>query len=133
MACPLLLGIAAELPGRLPAIFGDEPLVELWGFKYEAEGQGTALHADSAALHVNFWVTPNEANLTPERSGLVLYDRLAPANWDFAKYNTDQVAIGEFLEAAGARKIVIPHRRNRCVLFDSGLFHRTDDFRFRGE
>jgi tetratricopeptide (TPR) repeat protein len=128
---PLLMQIADELPRRLPSLFGGAKLVQLWAFKYESGHAGTDLHADAARLNVNFWITPDEANLTPGRSGLEVWNRIAPADWDFAKFNNDQDAIRRFLEKTGAESIRIPYRCNRAAIFDSDLFHRTDDFRFR--
>jgi Flp pilus assembly protein TadD len=129
--CPLLMQIAEELPRRLPSLFGAAKLVQLWAFKYETGHAGTDLHADAARLNVNFWITPDAANLTPGRAGLEVWNRIAPADWDFAKFNNDQGAIRRFLTETGAESIRIPYRCNRAAIFDSDLFHRTDEFRFR--
>ena len=48
---------------------------------------GINIHADFAAVNVNFWITPDEANLDPESGGLVIWDKPAPLEWDFAQYN----------------------------------------------
>ena len=88
-------------------------------------------HADFAAVNVNFWLTPDEANLDPASGGLVIWDKEAPLDWDFADYNRDPARIRQFLEGAGARRITVPHRQNRVVIFNSDLFHKTDDYRFR--
>jgi hypothetical protein len=131
LATPLTAQIAEELPRRLPGIFAGAGMAQMWAYKYDSRMSGIALHADFAAVNVNFWITPDDANLSPGRSGLVLYDRRAPADWDFATYNTDQRSIRRFLRDSGAREIVIPYRCNRAIIFNSDLFHRTDDFRFR--
>ncbi len=128
---PLLRQIAEELPERLPRLFGDQRLTQLWAFKYESGHAGTDLHADAARLNVNFWITPDEANLTPGRAGLEVWNRAAPVEWDFAKFNNDQSAIRRFLRETNAERLLIPYRCNRAAIFDSDLFHRTDDFRFR--
>ena len=52
--------------------------------------RGLSLHADAAAVNVNFWITPDEANLNPDTGGLVVYDKEAPAEWNFAAYNSEQ-------------------------------------------
>lgn len=59
-----------------------------------------------------------------------MWDAEAPADWDFVTYNADTQAIDRFLRETGARAIRIPHRQNRCVIFNSDLFHRTDDLHF---
>ena len=84
---------------------------------------------------MNFWITPDDANLDPEGGGLVVWDREAPAHWDFGEYNNENMepAVMEFLESSGARAVTIPHRQNRAVIFNSNLFHCTDSFNFRDE
>ena len=36
------------------------------------------MHADHAAVNLNFWVTPDEANLDPLSGGLVVYPKAPP-------------------------------------------------------
>lgn len=132
-AAPLLLRIASELSRRMPSIFRDHPLAQMWAYKYDSRLEGTALHADSAAVNVNFWITPDEANLTEGRGGLVVFDQRAPAEWEFVKYNNDQPAIRQFLAESGAKSVVVPYRCNRAVIFHSDLFHRTDDLTFKDD
>ena len=129
--CPLLAQIADEMRLAWPVVFGDHGLHYLWGFKYDSQMRGTGVHADEAAVNVNFWITPDQANLDPEGGGLVVWDAAAPLDWDFAKYNSDDIAIREFLERSGARSVTIPYRANRAVIFDSDLFHETDTIRFK--
>jgi tetratricopeptide (TPR) repeat protein len=130
-ACALLAQIAVELPRALPRIFGDHPLTHLWGYKYDSQRSGIGEHADFAAVNVNFWLTPDEANLDPDSGGLVVWDKEAPSDWDFDAFNRDVERIRQFLRASGARPVTIPHRQNRVVIFNSDLFHKTDDYRFR--
>jgi hypothetical protein len=130
-ACPLLGQIAEELAAAFPAIFGRHPLLYLWGFKYDSQLSGIALHADAAVVNVNFWLTPDEANLDPESGGLVIWDVAAPLEWDFAKMNGDGPAMRDFLASHGAKAVRVPHRQNRAVIFDSDLFHETDTIRFK--
>jgi len=130
-AGPLLAQIAGELRGNFPAIFRDHPLSYLWAFKYDPDLKGTRVHADFAAVNVNFWITPDEANLDPDGGGLVVWDVAAPQGWDIAKYNGDAAAIREFLARTGARSITIPYRANRAVIFDSDLFHETGKMTFK--
>lgn len=131
-ASPLLAQIASELRERYPAIVGDNKLTEWWAFKYDSQRKGINLHADFAAVNVNFWITENDANLDAESGGLVVWDFAAPLDWDFATYNQNEAAARAFLAEAGAKRITIPYRANRAVIFDSDLFHETDQFRFKG-
>jgi tetratricopeptide (TPR) repeat protein len=130
-ASPLLAQIAEEFRTTFPLIFGAHPLVYLWGFKYDSQHHGIEVHADQAAVNVNFWITPDEANLDPDHGGLIVWDKAAPLDWDFTKFNADIPAARRFLEKASARPIIIPYRANRAVIFDSDLFHETDVIRFR--
>ena len=86
------------------------------------------MHADPVAVNVNFWITPDEANRNSANGGLVVWDKEAPNHWDFAEYNNDKNRhkIQEFLEQSGAKPIIIPHRQNRALIFNSNLFHETD-------
>jgi hypothetical protein len=132
-ATPLLLQIAEELRRRLPRIFGAHRLTQAWAFKHDSARRGLNIHADAAAVNVNFWITPDEANLNPESGGLVVWDKEAPGDWDFKTYNSDKNRgkIYEWLTAEGAKEIKIPYRANRVVLFNSDLFHETDDIAFK--
>lgn len=128
--CPLLAQVAEDLRRALPGIFQDHGLRKCWAFKYDSRLSGIPMHADFAAVNVNFWITADTANLDPERGGLVVWDKEAPADWDFSDYNANEKAIREFLAANRARPVRIPHRQNRMVIFNSDLFHETDQITF---
>jgi len=129
--CPLLLQIAEELRHALPGIFEPHTLRKLWAFKYDSRLSGIPMHADFAAINVNFWVTPDEANLDANGGGMTVWDKEAPLDWDFAKYNNDQAALRRFLEETNARPVAVPHRQNRAVIFNSDLVHETAPLTFR--
>jgi len=131
VACPLLAQIAQEMRDMYPEIFLDHRLLQLWAFKYDNKLGGIPLHADFAAVNVNFWITADEANLDMDRGGLVIWDVPAPMDWNFEKYNVDAAAGREFLAGHAARSTVVPHRANRAVIFDSDLFHETDAINFK--
>jgi tetratricopeptide (TPR) repeat protein len=130
-ACPLLAQIADELRDVFPTVIGDHGLRRTWGFKYDSSLTGIPMHADQAAVNVNFWIAPDDASLDPGSGGLVVWDVKAPRDWDFARYNTDEAAIRAFLAGKNAKPIVVPHRANRAVIFDSDLFHETDKIVFK--
>src|SRR5438874_251249 len=112
-ACPLLAQIADELRAAYPAIFLDHPLLYAWSFKYDNRLKGTKIHADFAAVNVNFWITPDQANLDAEGGGLLVWDVAAPLDWDFERYNRDEGAIREFLRQRQAKSLRIPYQANR--------------------
>ncbi len=129
---PLHLQIAAELQQKMPRLFGGQLLEQLWSFKYTSEmGRGINVHADFARLNLNFWITPDEANLDPKSGGMIVYDKPAPETWTFAQYNSSSDDILKFLKSHNASAATIPYKCNRAVLFNSNLFHETDAIRFK--
>ena len=91
------------------------------------------MHADDAAVNVNFWVTPNSANLDPDSGGLVLYHKAAPEDWPYdVNYTGDDTDhIEKYLEGQKSRKTIVPYAENRAIIFNSSLFHETDTIRFK--
>ena len=78
LASPLVLQIAEDLRKKFPKIFKNHHLTQLWAYKYDSRAseknnsyKGIQVHADDAAINVNFWITPNSANLDPSSGGLV--------------------------------------------------------------
>jgi len=131
--CPLLLQIAEELRETLTRVIGDRyTLRQLWGFKNGQNLPGdSTTHADFAAVNVNFWITPTEANLDQTCGGLMVYGVDAPLNWDFTTYNGRADIIKPFLQRQQARSVTIPYKQNRAVIFNSDLFHGTSELRFK--
>ena len=130
LASPLLLQIADELRRAFPRIFGAHPLSQAWAFKGLRPQSAVDVHADDAAVSVNFWVTPTEANLDPEHGGLVVCRAPPPDDWEIKDYDADQPRIVTFLERNTADRLVVPYRQNRAVLFRSRLFHHSDSPKF---
>jgi len=132
-SCPLLLQIAEELRTRFPGIFQNHLLAQGWAFKHDSALRGLNMHADAAAVNVNFWITPDEANLDPDSGGLIVWNKEAPDEWDFKEYNSEknEGKIREFLDRNHAEAMTIPHRQNRAVIFNSNLFHETDTLSFK--
>jgi tetratricopeptide (TPR) repeat protein len=130
-ACPLLAQIAEEMQSTFPDILAGHGLIMAWGFSYDSRLGGIRTHADQAAVNINFWLTPDDANNNPERGGLVIWDKAAPLDWDSRKYNGDDDAARTFLKETGAQPVTVPYRANRAVIFDSDLFHETDLIDFK--
>lgn len=128
---PLLFTLARELEARLPDIFARHNLAQMWAFKYGAESAGTRLHADKAAVNLNFWITPDSALEDETGGGLRLYDIAAPAEWRFESYNHQEKALRAEITRRGATCRDIPYKCNRAVIFDSSLIHETVPLRFR--
>ena len=60
----------------------------------------------------------------------MIWDKAAPLDWDFKRYNTNESAIRNFLRESRAKVTRIPYRANRAVIFNSDLFHETDEMSF---
>ena len=103
----------------------------MWGFKYDSRLTGINVHADDAAVNVNFWITPDEANLDPDSGGLVVWDKAR--RWTGTSRNTTPTAGSDprFPGRAGAKSVTVPYRANRAVIFNSDLFHETDKLAFK--
>ncbi len=126
LACPLILQIADELRRAFPEILAQHPLSQAWAFKALRPQTAVDVHADDAAVSVNFWVTPTEANLNPGRGGLVVCLAPPPADWQIKDYEDDRKRIVTFLEQHAIDSLIAPYRQNRAVLFRSRLFHYSD-------
>ena len=132
LACPLMAQIAEEISATFPQMIGAHGFRYLGAFKYDSTlSTGTNTHADNAAVNVNFYIAPDEANLDAESGGMDIWDVAAPSLEDMRKYNSDETAARAFLDHSNARLTRIPHRANRAVIFKSDLFHKTSDCRFR--
>ena len=127
----LLLQLAWELRERFPRVMRGLPLQMMWGYKCDATLPGLGVHADAAAVNVNFWITEDQANLDPGCGGLLIYPQSAPQDWGFTKFNKTSDTILRYLESTGGAPVRVPYRANRAVLFDSDLFHATDRLKFR--
>ena len=128
---PLQMQIMTEIKARMPRVFENYPVTQLWGFKYMSRGAGTGVHADFARVNLNFWITPDDANRDPASGGMIVYDVPAPRSWNFREYNGHSQRVYDFLRSQGAGQRKIPYKCNRAVLFNSNLFHETDRFDFK--
>tara|TARA_R100001129_G_scaffold185550_1_gene174109 strand:- start:2627 stop:3613 length:987 start_codon:yes stop_codon:yes gene_type:complete len=133
--------LALEMVQNLPKIFNTtnkRNLAQMWAFKYESKCPGIDVHADFAAVNVNFWITPTEANRDYDKEkdigktgGMWIWDAGAPVDWDFNRYNGDNKdEVLEYLDKQQSKAVYIPYKYNRCVLFNSNLFHKTADVNF---
>ena len=124
-ACPLVLQIADEFRAALPGLLGHHPLTQAWAFKALSGERPIDIHADDAAVSLNFWVTADTANRNPDTGGLIIYTEPPPEDWPIVDYEADQARIRSFLAENGDSAIVVPYRQNRGILFNSRLFHGT--------
>jgi tetratricopeptide (TPR) repeat protein len=126
LASPLLLQIADELRTTFPQILGSHPLSQAWAFKGFDTNAAIQAHADDGVVSVNFWVTPDAANLRPGSGGLAVCLAPPPADWLLTGYHADESNVAAFLAQHADHMLIVPYRENRAVLFESRLFHRSD-------
>ncbi|MGB7076969.1 MAG: tetratricopeptide repeat protein [Xanthobacteraceae bacterium] len=126
LACPLILQIADDIRQAFAELLADQPLAQAWAFKGLKPASAIDVHADDGAITVNFWITPNTANLKPERGGLVVTLSPPPDDWRISGYQADQKRIVAFLEQVPLSRLTVPYKENRAVLFRSRLFHWSD-------
>ncbi|CAM9479741.1 unnamed protein product [Ectocarpus sp. 13 AM-2016] len=151
MSHPLLYQIAEEAAVRLPRqtvvktlILGRGtpgwPLAQTWFYIYggndgERCTRGIRVHADTAEVNLNIWLTDDSANLgsveTDDGGGLTVFHAKPPGDWGFQEFNQEPDAIQAFLDANDAGNTSVPYRQNRALMFDSMLFHQSDPFRFK--
>ncbi len=130
-ATPLLFQLARDLQRGFPSIFGPHRFQACWSYRYYADQSGLDLHTDAATVSMNIWLTPDEANLDPNRGGLVFWNRRGPKDF-FTKPMAEKAAILEAIASEdGAQPVSVPYRCNRALLFGAGIVHKTDDFRFK--
>ena len=133
--CDLLYQMAEELQASLPRVLGGHALTNMWVYRYNNHSEGVAEHTDDGAVTFNFWITPDDANQTPDGGGLVVYAKEQPLDWDWERYNREKYGtamkneIDEFL--SDAETVTIPYGGNRAVLFHSNLFHKSDRVNFK--
>ena len=84
------------------------------------------VHADDAAISVNFWLTPNEANLNPDGSGLAVC-RVPPlVAWETRGYNAYENRIVAFLGQHVAEVLILPYSGTGPACSSPHLFHHSN-------
>jgi len=125
------LKISEELKIHLSDVIQQDRLEQLWAFKYDSIlGKGINIHADFARINLNFWITPDEYHLNKNNGGLIVYTEPAPRDWNYFDYNINTEKIYEYLDRHNSSSVSVPYKANRAVLFDSTLFHETDEIKF---
>jgi len=125
-------GIIKDLKNCLPTLLNKMNFEQMWAFNYDSEmHKGIAAHADFAMVNLNFWITPNQFNLSKNSSGLKIYNKSVPDSWSFDDYNSESNhLINNYLGKEKENFIKIPYKYNRAILFDSSLIHETDELQF---
>ena len=128
---PLILQISEEIRLQYPEILKKLPLTKAWAFKCNNQMKGIKIHADYATININFWITPDKANLNKNTGGLLIWDKESPKNWNFEKYNNNHIEIKKILKKSKSKMKRIKYKSNRAIIFNSNLFHASDNFHFK--
>ena len=126
-----ILKLTEDLRKTYKNIFTNLQLTQAWAFKYDSKSKGINVHADDASINVNFWITPDHANLNKKTGGLKIWNKLPPKEWDFEEFNYNSPKIIKMLEAEKIKHKIIEYKENRAVIFNSKLFHATDNYNFK--
>ena len=115
---------------RPAELLGEHHLNYWWSFVCQHQRPGIDIHADQSDISLNFWITPDLANLQPGGGGLDVWDVAAPADWTFDDYNLGEKDIRAFLQQEGARQTSFAYAENRALVFRGSIFHQTAATRF---
>jgi hypothetical protein len=131
----LIYQIAEELRARVPDILGSHPLGYAWAYLYLDGSKGIRYHADIAAFTANFWITPDDANLNAEGSGMMISEVAAPHDWDPDQATSNLLSEQLLWNSTEGEGVVqmhrVPYKQNRCVLFNSSYIHHSDAVHFK--
>ncbi|MEQ8194976.1 MAG: tetratricopeptide repeat protein [Rhodospirillales bacterium] len=130
-ACPLLFQIAGEIREAFSPVFDPYPFTSCWAYKYYDKFSGVRIHADEGAVSVNFWLTPDDANLQPDTGGLVFWKKMFPDGYFRMSQVEKHESLLRAIEEPGVEAVTVPFGYNRAAVFHSGLIHRTDDLDFK--
>ena len=135
-----ILKLSEDLRLTFKKIFKDLKLTTALIFKYDSAEKGINIHADQATVNVNFWITPENANIDKESGGLQIWNKVPSADklvqvkeLGFDAYNSDANTTEkkQFLNENESVRQIIPYRENRAIIFNSMLLHTTDNYNFR--
>ena len=133
MANKSVLELSSELRDTFPDIFKTCNLSQAWAFKYDSQQKGISIHADDAKVNVNFWITDDSANLDKQSGGLIIWEKRPSLNTKFSDYNSIEAVSKMEDEVKNTNSIKIPYKANRAIVFNSKLYHATDNINFKDD
>ena len=131
MSSTSMLLFSQELKNTFKDIFHDNQLSQAWAFKYDSEQKGISIHADDANVNVNFWITPDESNLDKNSGGMIIWKKKPHIDASFDDFNSIDNSSKLLDEVSNVDSIKIAYKANRVVIFNSKLYHATDDIKFK--
>ncbi len=133
MANKPFLELSKELKDYFPSIFNTFHLSQAWAFKYDSQQKGISIHADDAKVNVNFWITDDSANLDEQTGGLIVWQKKPSLDTKFSDFNSISSVPKMEEEVKNSDSIRIPYKANRAVVFNSKLYHATDNINFKDD
>ncbi len=130
MANQPILQFSIDLKDKLSEIFKDYNLSQAWAFKYDSQQKGISIHADDARVNVNLWLTSDDANLDKDSGGMIIWKKKPKKSANFHDFNATVNSDKMISDVGNSEFIKVPYKGNRAVLFDSKLYHATDDITF---
>tara|TARA_Y100001936_G_scaffold154930_1_gene151193 strand:- start:6732 stop:8258 length:1527 start_codon:yes stop_codon:yes gene_type:complete len=131
MANKALLEFSTELKMSFQKIFQNYYLSQAWAFKYDAKKEGIGIHADDARVNVNFWITEDSANMNPKNGGMIVWKKTPKHDASFQDFNSLQSMNRMKDEIKDTDFVKVPYKSNRAVIFNSKLYHVTDEIHFK--
>ena len=131
MANRALLEFSTELKNSFKKIFLNYHLSQAWAFKYDSKREGIGIHADDAKVNVNFWITNDTANIDPESGGMIVWKKMPNENASFQEFNSPDAKEKMESDVKDVEFIRVPYKSNRVVIFNSKLYHVTDNINFK--
>ncbi|MBI4852704.1 MAG: hypothetical protein HY819_12990 [Acidobacteria bacterium] len=130
LASPIIFQIAYEFRCALANLLAELYLFDGWAIKYCGKETEVGIHADRGKITLNFWITPDSANLIPGTGGLRIWNRHLP-NTYFEQYEQEKKAfIEKALRAPDIKSTLVTYKCNRAIIFRSSLAHGTEPFMF---
>ena len=117
---PLLIDYFRD---KIP-ILRDKIFTRGWSFIYDNVCDGVNPHADPSSINVNIWITPDDCVEDLNKNGLIVYDKKAPDDMPYEKYNNDYQFIVNYLK--DSKYAIVPYKYNRAVDFSGKTFHATN-------
>ncbi len=130
MANRALLEFSNELTKRFKKIFHDYYLSQAWSFKYDSTKPGIGIHADDAKVNVNFWITDEKSNKNKDSGGMIIWKKTPDLRASFHDFNSIKSISKMNEEVKNADFVKVPYQSNRAVIFNSKLYHATDNIDF---
>lgn len=131
ICCPLLVQIAEDVRAAFPRIFEDVLFHNTWSYKFYSRRSGVPVHADDGKISVNFWLTPDEANLNPETGGLTFWKERVPIRFFAETQDEKDKIMRKIIGAPTADPFIVPYGGNKVALFESRLLHKTNEVEFK--